>query len=976
MGGLARFTQFLRGRFAQLDLRGKITLALLTAAMALGGVITLTSYQLFRQQLIEKTEELLEAHALLEQREIELRLGGIITLADSLAINNVTANALADSQGRETYLDPLLRNQRLGLSGADITIVDHRGRPVASTDAVLTDFSAYTSFQSVMAQGQAELEVEHPAQPAARLLMVLPIQYRLTGNVEGAVVLRVPLAGLLSQEWDDSLWLSDAAGQLVAGQRPSGPVFERANVLRLPPPFEATRFQVVLSRDRTSAFRALDVLLLVFSVTGVVVLFAVLAFAHWGTRFITRPLGEIAAAAEEIASSGRPVATLPTRQDDEFGRLASAFNTMVERLRESYAELENRVLARTREYERSRREVEEASKLLREAVQSIAVGFTIYDENDRLVMCNEAYLRFYEHSRDLIVPGARFEDIVRQGALRGQYAEAVGNVEAWVARRVAQHRQAQGAPIEQRLDDGRWLLIIEHLTPSGYIVGNRIDITEFKATAQALRDSEERWELALRGANDGVWDWNLVTGEAFYSDRCKTMLGFESSEIGNTMDEWLLRVHPDDIERTRQRYMKHLRGESEFYEAEYRLRCKDGSYKWVLSRGKVLLDDSGRPIRIAGSNADITDRRAAEARVLDRTEQLNAIFSLSPDGFVSFDLDRRVKYVSPAFKRMTGLDEAEVVGLDEASFSQQLAQRCSSQARFPGMDALRARHSDDIEKLGIHTNTRRHLIEMAQAGKRTLEVGVRMSDAETVSQILYFRDVTHETEVDRMKSEFLSTAAHELRTPMSSIYGFSELLLAQRLSEQKKLDCISAIHRQSKLMISIVNELLDLARIDARRGKDFDFARLDLRGLLNEIIVNFKAPNERPGPIPPGNTASHWVMADVTKLTQAVTNVLSNAYKYSPDGGDVLIELVERPASAGAGSRSGVRITDQGIGLTPEQLVRVSERFYRADKSGKIPGTGLGMSIVKEIIELHGGEMTIESELGAGTTVTLWLPAA
>lgn len=976
MGDLARFKQFLRARFAQLDLRGKITLALLTAAMVLGGVITLTSYQLFRRQLIEKTEELLEAHALLEQREIELRLTGIITLADSLAVNNVTANALADSQGRETYLDPLLRNQRLGLSGADITIADHRGRPAASTGDVITDFSAYRSFQSVISKGQAALEIEYAAQPNARLLMALPIHYRLTGNVEGAVVLRVPLSGLLSQEWDDSLWLSDESGQLLAGQRPSGPVFERANVLRLPAPFEDARFRVVLSRDRSSAFRALDVLLLVFSVTGVLVLFGVLAFAHWGTRFITRPLGEIASVAEEIASSGRPVAMLPVRQDDEFGRLASAFNTMVDRLRESYAELENRVLERTREYERSRREVEEASKLLREAVQSIAVGFTIYDENDRLVMCNEAYLRFYEHSRDLIVPGARFEDIVRQGAQRGQYAEAVGNVETWVTQRVAQHRQAQGTPIEQRLDDGRWLLIIEHRTPSGYIVGNRIDITEFKATAKALRESEERWELALRGANDGVWDWNLVTGEAFYSDRSKTMLGYESSEISNTMDEWLLRVHPDDVERTRQLYVQHLRGDSEFYEAEYRLRCKDGGYKWVLSRGKVLLDGSGRAIRIAGSNTDITDRRAAEAKVRDRTEQLNAIFSLSPDGFVSFDLDRRVKYASPAFKRMTGLDESEVVGLDEATFSQQLAQMCSTHARFPGMDALRTGRSDDIEKLGIHTNTRRHLIEMAHAGKRTLEVGVRMSDAETVSQILYLRDVTHETEVDRMKSEFLSTAAHELRTPMSSIYGFSELLLAQRLSEQKKVDCISAIHRQSKLMISIVNELLDLARIDARRGKDFDFVRTDLRVLLHEITSNFKAPNERPGPIEPKNTSSHWVLADATKLTQAVTNVLSNAYKYSPAGGNVSIELVERAASSETGQRSGIRITDQGIGMTPEQLGRVSERFYRADKSGKIPGTGLGMSIVKEIIELHGGEMTLESALGAGTAVTLWLPAA
>lgn len=976
MGFVARFGRMLRARVAQLDLRGKITLALLAAALVLGGIFTVTSYLLFRHQLIEKTEELLEAHALLEQREIELRLTGVITLADSLAVNSVTANALADSRGRETYLDPLLRNQRLNITGADITVADYRGRSIASTSSAASDFNGHRGFQTMMGSGQAAVEIENPAQQDARLLLALPIRYRLTDNVEGAVILRVPLNTLLSQEWDDSVWLSDKDGRLVAGKRPDGPVFERANVLELPPPLDAARFKVVLSRDRTSAFRALDMLLLVFLATGVFVALGVVAFAQWGARFITRPLGEIAAVAEEIATSGRPVAVLPVRQDDEFGRLSAAFNTMVDRLRESYSELENRVVERTRLYERSRREVEQASNLLREAVQSIAVGFTIFDEDDRLVTCNEAYLRFYETSRDLLKPGARFEDIVRQGAERGQYSEALGNIDDWVAQRVAQHLQAQGVPIEQRLDDGRWLLIVEHRTPSGYIVGNRIDITELKTTANALRESEERWELALRGANDGVWDWNLVTGEVFYSDRSKTMLGYDAGDIANTTDEWLARVHPDDVEQAKSLYIQHLKGQSEFYEAEYRLRCKDGSYRWVLSRGKALFDNQGKAIRMAGSNTDVTERRAAEARIRDRTEQLNAIFALSPDGFVSFDNQRRVKYVSPAFRDMTGLDEADVVGQDEADFSQRLARECREHARFPGMEELRAAQQDAFEKAGIHAGTRRHLIEMAHAGQRTLEVGVCLSDAETVSQILYFRDVTHETEVDRMKSEFLSTAAHELRTPMASIYGFSELLLAQRLSDEKKMDCIGAIHRQSKLMISIVNELLDLARIDARRGKDFDFVRVDLRTLLSEILANFKAPNERPGPIEPQSNEPHWVRADPTKLTQAVANVLSNAYKYSPEGGDVVIDLFETPASTGKGRRCGIRIVDHGIGMTPEQLSRVSERFYRADKSGKIPGTGLGMSIVKEIVELHGGEMTLESELGAGTTVTLWLPAA
>ncbi len=845
MRGLRSLQQQLLNRYLQLDLRGKITLALLSGALALGGLITVTSYLMFRHQLGGHTEALLDSYARQEQREIELRLGGLLTQADSLANNTVTANALADSRGRETYLDPLLRSQKLGVLMADITVVDYRGRPVASTLAQGPDMGRDASFIQMMSQGEPVLRVDASGEPAARLLLAMPIRYRLTNNVEGGVILRIPLASLLSRQTASVLRIDNAEGQRLVGEPAPEGAFERARQLQLPAPLDKTAWQVVLARDRSVVFQALDTLLVVFLGLGVFVVLVVVVFASAGARFIARPLGELAAAAEGIAASGRPVAWLPVRSSDEFGRLSAAFNTMVDRLRDSYAELEQRVVERTQELEQSRREAEKTGQLLREAVHSIAVGFSIYDPDDRLVMCNEAYLHIYEANRADIATGASFEEILRAGVARDLFADASGRADEWVAERMAQHRQASGVAIEQRLQDGRWLLLIEHRTPSGYIVGNVIDITE---------------------------------------------------------------------------------------------------------------------------------RHAAEARIRDRTEQLNAIFSLSPDAFVSFDAARCVKYVSPAFQRMTGLDETSVVGLDEAAFSHRLAAECSAQAPFPGMTALRSAAASPA-KAGP-AGSPRQLIEVTAAGGRVLEVGVRLSDAETVSQILYFRDVTYETEVDRMKSEFLSTAAHELRTPMASIYGFSELLMSGRLAEAKKQESIGAIYRQSRLMISIVNELLDLARIDARGGKDFDFQPLVLDALLVETLSNFKAPEGRSAPRLQTTGVEQRVKADRLKLMQAIGNVLSNAYKYSPDGGEVSVTVVQDRASNGAKPRVGIRVQDPGIGMTPEQLSRVSERFYRADASGKIPGTGLGMSIVKEIIELHEGEMVLSSEPGRGTTVTLWLQAA
>ena len=359
----------------------------------------------------------------------------------------------------------------------------------------------------------------------------------------------------------------------------------------------------------------------------------------------------------------------------------------------------------------------------------------------------------------------------------------------------------------------------------------------------------------------------------------------------------------------------------------------------------------------------------ALGRIRDRNAQLNGIFDLSPDGFISFDEERRVKYANPGFFRLTGIRDEEIIGLDEDDFSQRLAALCIEQAQFPSVATLRA-----AQRVGASARKPHHLMEMTGPGKRVLQVGIRISDAETVSQILYFHDITHETEVDHLKSEFLSTAAHELRTPMTSIYGFSELLLTQEFDAAMQRELVETIHRNASLMTSIINELLDLARIEDKRGTDFSMERFDLRTLLHEIIADFGTADARSPPEEPGSGRPYWVHADREKLTRAVNNVLSNAYKYSAPGSAVRLELVDAGGSMQEPSRAGIRISDQGIGMTPEQLAHVCERFYRADTSGKVPGTGLGMSITREIITLLGGTLEVLSTSGEGTVVTLWLP--
>ncbi|WP_310387861.1 ATP-binding protein [Roseateles sp.] len=350
------------------------------------------------------------------------------------------------------------------------------------------------------------------------------------------------------------------------------------------------------------------------------------------------------------------------------------------------------------------------------------------------------------------------------------------------------------------------------------------------------------------------------------------------------------------------------------------------------------------------------------ASLRERGEQLATIFALSPDGFVYFDAQRVTRYISPAFTRLAGLAAGTGLGLHEDDLMQQLTANCPPDARR-------------LEFAQLRQGKQR--LELARPTRRVLELslhegGQGQSQGQNVSQLLQLSDVTHQVEVEQMKSEFLSTAAHELRTPMASIYGFTELLMTREVSPEQQKLMLARIYRQCEAMIAILNELLDLARIEARRGKDFELERCELNSLVDEVVQDYPPPAERNAPRLTFALPQVQVHVDRKKLQQVLRNLLSNAYKYSPDGGEVRVRVFADPAED-----SGfvcIDVQDQGIGMTAEQLSHVSERFYRADKSGSVLGTGLGMSIVREIIDLLGGQMSLSSEPGQGTTVRLSLP--
>lgn len=340
-------------------------------------------------------------------------------------------------------------------------------------------------------------------------------------------------------------------------------------------------------------------------------------------------------------------------------------------------------------------------------------------------------------------------------------------------------------------------------------------------------------------------------------------------------------------------------------------------------------------------------REAAEARLTERNEELSTILSLSPDGLVSFDARGIVTETNPAFLALTGWTRDDLIGQTRLDFWARLGELGSTSEPQAGVASI---------------------LRLQRPRPAVLEC--RVVGAAGGAQVAYFRDITRADELDRTKSHFLATAAHELRTPIAVITGYTEFLQASDPPVAQRGEILSTMRRHGDQITGIVTELLDLARIEARAGRDFTMIRQLLAPAVCRFVETFRIGDDARVPQMTGAIDDAEAFVDADKFCQALGNVLSNACKYSAPGTPVCVRLV---ASAG---EVGVEVRDQGEGMDQEVVRRIFDRFFRGESTAGVSGSGLGMSIVKEIMDIHGGRIEIASRPLRGTTVTLWLPRA
>ncbi len=496
---------------------------------------------------------------------------------------------------------------------------------------------------------------------------------------------------------------------------------------------------------------------------------------------------------------------------------------------------------------------------------------------------------------------------------------------------------------------------------------------------QEIRASEERYSLAVGEA--GIWDWNIDTNEVYYSPHFAELLGYSEEALSDVIGDSIKSIlHPDDLEPYLENLHTHLGNPQTPYSSEHRFRARDGVYKWFQARGRSICNDRGKPVRMTGIITDIDRLKRTEAALRESENRLKEAQHIGQIGDFSRDLKNdRIEWSDEVFT-IFGL-EPTVGGTSFNDFTILIHPE--------DVDALMASVQRAIEEITPHHYEYRiirpdgSLRWIAANAQPVLdEDGLPCRLVGTVQDITYqksteaaLQQAKEDAEyANRTKSEFLAHMSHELRTPLNSILGFSDLMSRQLFGglRQQYREYAEIIFTAGDHLLNLINDILDLSKIEAGNleleNEDVDVHALiaEVHALLANAAVSGGVDLRKPN-IDPSALTLH---ADARRLKQILVNLINNAIKFSPAGEVGVLARNDDGCVV-------ISVTDTGCGIATENIPIVLDPFTQIRDNAHLSqeGTGLGLNLSKRLTELHGGHLSIESELGQGTTVTVAFPA-
>ena len=580
-----------------------------------------------------------------------------------------------------------------------------------------------------------------------------------------------------------------------------------------------------------------------------------------------------------------------------------------------------------------------------------------------------------------------------------------------------------------RLDSGIWRWVEDHglaiRNPSGRatrLVGGVSDITRRKEIEQALRESEERHALAMRAVNEAVYEWDIDTGEMYYSPRLHEALGLTPEQLRSRAD-WVKRVHPDDLPVYRTAFLGHFKGESKRFECEYRYQGSDGSWRWARQHGLALRDATGRARRMVGSAGDITLEKDL-AQALDRTRnQLHDAVAALEEGFALFDAEDRLVIFNARYARFfRELADIELVpGMTFETFMRAGLAHTMFPIAGEGGDAwlaallARRRHGGTREQY-LASGTWLRVSDYPATDGSLVSVYSDVTDLKRRQQELEEAKEAAERSLAQLHAtqqqlvlqhkmaslgQLTAGIAHEIRNPLNFVNNFADVSV-ELLGELKEATepAVAALSEDKRVKADEIMEMLtgNLGKIaehgkradnivkgmlEHSRGVSGERRMVDLNTLIEEALTlayhgaraqdqSFNIILERDF-----DRALQPIELVPQDMNRVFLNLFGNGFyaglKRAQAGGDASFHPVLRVATQGLGGAVEIKVRDNGTGIPPEIRDQVFQPFFTTKPAGE--GTGLGLSIAYDIVtQAHAGTIAVDSEEGVFTEFTIRLP--
>ncbi|MFA6902484.1 MAG: PAS domain-containing protein, partial [Gallionellaceae bacterium] len=498
----------------------------------------------------------------------------------------------------------------------------------------------------------------------------------------------------------------------------------------------------------------------------------------------------------------------------------------------------------------------------------------------------------------------------------------------------------------------------------------RTDITHVKENEQRLRRSQAF-------ANIGIWDWDIRSGELLWSERIAPMFGYPEDKVAHTYENFLKAIHPDDVKMVKIAISDCLeRGIS--YNIEHRCVWPDGAVHWLLERGDVVRDAYGEPMHMLGLVQDITARKQAELGLVESNLRLEEAQSLAKLGNWEVDMLSGALHWSDEIYRIFGQDKArftpslatfrQAIHPDDIALVEESEQRA----------AINGAH-DVVHRVIRADGEVRYVHELARgefdADGRMCRMRGTVQDVTDLklAELAMLQAKEAAEAGSRAKSEFLASMSHELRTPLNAILGFSQLFIMDDELPQKTRENSRQIEHAGKHLLSLVNDLIDLSRIEANK-MGLSLEAVKLKEVVCDSLAMVQSMAHDKGVkivLVQCDVLEIILLADFNRLRQSLINLLTNAIKYNNANGTVrmLCEVI--------GERAHIAVSDTGPGIPLDKQGRIFTAFDRlGEERGDIEGTGIGLVITKRIVEAMNGSIGFESTPGQGSTFWLELPLA